>query len=209
MLVITGNRGGCKSALSGNRRETAPPVGDEDPSRVWLNEVLYGGRVSGVAQHLALLIYRMADESGRWSGSLSDLAKRTGWTRPTISKYLPVCRSVMAITNGGDDASVAIQLRLPTTDEQAIVEAAQAEIRSGPAARALAWTVWQKTGGVCHYCGVVLNPFERHARNGFQIDHVQPVTRGGGHEVGNLVPACKICNSAKRDRIDGQWGAQE
>lgn len=32
------------------------------------------------------------------------------------------------------------------------------------------------------------------------IDHVIPVSRGGKHSIDNVVPACRSCNSKKRDR---------
>lgn len=36
-------------------------------------------------------------------------------------------------------------------------------------------------------------------------DHVVPVSRGGAHCVGNLVPACRSCNSAKNARTLTEW----
>lgn len=34
-----------------------------------------------------------------------------------------------------------------------------------------------------------------------QVDHVVPLVRGGRHAIGNLVAACKSCNSSKRARF--------
>ncbi len=51
--------------------------------------------------------------------------------------------------------------------------------------------VWDKTGGQCWYCGDDLTPFN------FQVDHLIPRSRGGGHELDNLVPACRSCNASK------------
>lgn len=49
----------------------------------------------------------------------------------------------------------------------------------------------------CVYCG----------RSGrLAMDHVQPLSRGGRHEPVNVVPACKSCNSSKRDRTLAEWG---
>lgn len=42
----------------------------------------------------------------------------------------------------------------------------------------------------CHYCGT--------KRHKITVDHKIPIARGGRHEVKNLVPACRSCNSAKR-----------
>lgn len=32
-------------------------------------------------------------------------------------------------------------------------------------------------------------------------DHVIPLSKGGKHDISNIVPACQPCNSAKRDRL--------
>lgn len=52
--------------------------------------------------------------------------------------------------------------------------------------------IWDKTGGLCFYCGLALNPY----RN-FSIDHVVPKSRGGSDDPDNLVPACRRCNCRK------------
>lgn len=48
----------------------------------------------------------------------------------------------------------------------------------------------------CVYCG---------ERGPLTMDHVIPVTRGGTHSVGNIVPACARCNSMKRTRFVMEW----
>jgi len=50
----------------------------------------------------------------------------------------------------------------------------------------------------CIYCRVTLTP------STLTKDHIIPLFRGGTNYVVNLVPACKSCNSAKRDRLDFQ-----
>ena len=44
----------------------------------------------------------------------------------------------------------------------------------------------------CAYCGK--------ASQRLTIDHVIPLSQGGPHVVQNIVPACKPCNSGKKDR---------
>lgn len=61
---------------------------------------------------------------------------------------------------------------------------------------------WRRTQPkVCYWCG---------ARNlkRITIDHYIPLSRGGKHEVGNLVIACKSCNSSKHAKDPIQF-AQE
>lgn len=48
----------------------------------------------------------------------------------------------------------------------------------------------------CAYCGAKL-PLE--------IDHVIPVSKGGGTTVNNVVPACRSCNASKGNREVYKW----
>jgi len=48
----------------------------------------------------------------------------------------------------------------------------------------------------CAYCG---KPFSKELPA--TQDHVTPLSKGGHHTADNVVPACKPCNSGKRDRL--------
>lgn len=53
----------------------------------------------------------------------------------------------------------------------------------------------------CFYCGRVED---------LTADHVVALSRGGSNAIENIVPACRPCNSAKRDRdleefLEGEW----
>lgn len=37
------------------------------------------------------------------------------------------------------------------------------------------------------------------------IDHIMPLSRGGRHAIGNLVPACRKCNKNKADLTLSEW----
>lgn len=51
-------------------------------------------------------------------------------------------------------------------------------------------------GGLCAYgCG----------RESTATDHIWPVDRGGKSRPGNLVPACKPCNSSKKAAHPAIW----
>jgi len=52
-------------------------------------------------------------------------------------------------------------------------------------------------GHRCAYCGC------EHAR--FHKDHVTPVSKGGGFEAGNIVPACSTCNKSKNKYDVEPW----
>lgn len=49
--------------------------------------------------------------------------------------------------------------------------------------------------GGCAYCD---GPYEA-------LDHVVPLARGGRHSIGNLLPACRFCNSSKGARLLVEW----
>lgn len=49
----------------------------------------------------------------------------------------------------------------------------------------------------CIYCG----------DKSEHMDHVIPVSKGGRHSVGNLVPACAKCNISKSDKFLVEWKA--
>jgi 5-methylcytosine-specific restriction endonuclease McrA len=44
-------------------------------------------------------------------------------------------------------------------------------------------------GNCCAYCGT---------GGDMQIEHVEPISKGGAHDIGNIVPACWPCNASKR-----------
>lgn len=56
----------------------------------------------------------------------------------------------------------------------------------------------QRYDNKCAYCDCSLDGC-------FTIDHVVPISKGGRHTIGNLVPACKPCNSSKRDLLLFDW----
>jgi 5-methylcytosine-specific restriction enzyme A len=60
---------------------------------------------------------------------------------------------------------------------------------------------WQKqiAGGICRYCGRSTAPEE------LTMDHIVPIIRGGRSTRGNLVPACKTCNSKKKYLLPLEW----
>lgn len=53
-----------------------------------------------------------------------------------------------------------------------------------------------EANGHCHYCG-------KEAK--LTLDHVIPLSRGGKHSKGNVVPACLHCNDSKGSKTLEEW----
>jgi 5-methylcytosine-specific restriction enzyme A len=71
-------------------------------------------------------------------------------------------------------------------------------------ARDLRQSQWWKrrcAKGVCYYCGQPTAPEE------LTMDHIVPLARGGKSTKGNLAPACKTCNTQKKQLLPMEWEA--
>ena len=84
-------------------------------------------------------------------------------------------------------------------------EASDADLKREKArARELRQSTWWKrriADGVCHYCGRRVGP------KALTADHVVPLIRGGKSARGNMVPACKDCNSKKQSLLPWELDA--
>jgi len=84
-----------------------------------------------------------------------------------------------------------------------VVEDGPAELgRQRERARALRQSQWWKrrlSVGICHYCGA------RVGARALTMDHVVPLVRGGKSSRGNVVPACKACNTKKQSLLPLEW----
>lgn len=54
--------------------------------------------------------------------------------------------------------------------------------------------VFKRDGFVCQYCG------RRPPLVILEIDHISPVSKGGGNDINNLLTACFDCNRGKSDK---------
>ena len=57
--------------------------------------------------------------------------------------------------------------------------------------------IFERDSFTCRYCGAKGVELE--------CDHVEPISRGGTNEPGNLVTACSDCNRSKRNKQLDQW----
>jgi 5-methylcytosine-specific restriction endonuclease McrA len=90
-----------------------------------------------------------------------------------------------------------------TATERFVPEGDAAGIRrEKERARELRQSGWWKrriADGRCHYCARLIG-----ARS-LTLDHVVPLIRGGKSVRGNVVPACKDCNTAKKSLLPWEW----
>lgn len=61
------------------------------------------------------------------------------------------------------------------------------------------WWKRRLSEGRCYYCG---NEF---SLKELSMDHRVPVIRGGKSTKGNIVPACKECNTKKKHMLTIEW----
>jgi len=61
------------------------------------------------------------------------------------------------------------------------------------------WWLNKIQRGVCYYCRREVG------RRHLTMDHVVPLSRGGKSKKGNIVPACKECNSKKKYMLPLEW----
>ena len=65
--------------------------------------------------------------------------------------------------------------------------------------RASQWWKRRIATGICYYC-------RRHVGHGaLTMDHIVPLGRGGSSIRGNVVPACKECNTRKQSLLPIEW----
>ncbi|MDA8100393.1 MAG: HNH endonuclease [Nitrospiraceae bacterium] len=61
------------------------------------------------------------------------------------------------------------------------------------------WWKRKRAAGICHYCG------RKYPVDELTMDHLVPIVRGGKSVHGNVVPACKECNSKKKYLLPMEW----
>jgi 5-methylcytosine-specific restriction endonuclease McrA len=76
-----------------------------------------------------------------------------------------------------------------------------AQRRKARELRATQWWKRQCAKGRCHWCGRMT------AAGQLTMDHIVPISRGGKSTRGNTVPACKTCNTKKKQLLPMEWEA--
>jgi 5-methylcytosine-specific restriction endonuclease McrA len=86
--------------------------------------------------------------------------------------------------------------------EPFIISVTEERLKRKTEAQELKKTQWWKrkrSEGVCYFCGKKVPPKE------LTMEHVVPIIRGGRTSKGNVIPACKECNSKKKYLLPIEW----
>lgn len=79
-------------------------------------------------------------------------------------------------------------------------------MRSGVGSHTLAdeLSLWDRQGHKCAVPGC-LHPISGSGKNRYNVDHIEPIARGGSNNPDNLQILCKVHNLEKRARDPYQW----
>lgn len=139
---------------------------------------------------------------------LSDLARKYYWENPEVyrsrsRKYSSQNKDLIAVKNFVYKSENAVRLNKQTKEwriknPDKVVEQnnrrRQRVYKNGLFAVS-AKEVRKLMSRPCFYC----------AASSQHLDHVVPVSRGGRHSIGNLVPSCQKCNQSKANKFITEW----
>jgi hypothetical protein len=106
--MFLAQHGGVVKAIS---PKMSTPGRNERTPEEWLYAILYSGQVTRVGQHLALVLFHLANEKGVASLSMRDLQSITGWGRTTICDHLGEIETFIKTTLGRGRAKSVFELQ--------------------------------------------------------------------------------------------------
>ena len=66
--------------------------------------------------------------------------------------------------------------------------------------------ILEEQKGMCFYCGKkMLMDGDSHSPDYWQVEHVNPISNGGMHQIENVVYACLSCNTSKGPKLVEDW----
>jgi 5-methylcytosine-specific restriction endonuclease McrA len=176
---------------------------------VWLGELHHRTNISSKLEDRASLRRGRRSRNTRYRSSRFDNRKRPeGWLAPSLeARVNQVLNVVIKLCRYAPISALSLELvkfDMQKMDNPEIsgVEYQQGELW-GYEVRAY---IQEKFHHKCVYCGKA--DYDNHDRR-YEIDHVQPRSRGGPDKVSNLVYACKPCNDKKGNKTAAEFGHPE
>jgi 5-methylcytosine-specific restriction endonuclease McrA len=128
-------------------------------------------------------------------------AKRRQWRLDNIESYLAIERRSAEKHREKRNAAAREYARVNPENNRRQQHRRRIRLQSGEVFTVLERDLRRllhRYNHACFYCG---------GEEGLTLDHVIPVARGefSRHSIGNLIPACKPCNSSKSDRTIMEW----
>jgi len=66
--------------------------------------------------------------------------------------------------------------------------------------------IFDEQDGLCFYCGEpMLRDGDHYHERYYNVEHLNPITNGGFHELSNVLYACRKCNGSKNDTLVEDW----
>jgi len=66
--------------------------------------------------------------------------------------------------------------------------------------------IWQEQNCRCFYCGKLMSlEGSQYSVDRCNIEHINPISNGGWHELSNIVLACRECNYSKNTKLVEDW----
>ena len=123
---------------------------------------------------------------------------RTQYCSTTCS-YTELSAKISGKKNGQWKHGKAIREKLKHYNRKRCME------QAGPLLAEDVADVIEKCKGVCMYCEIELDFENGKMLNGFHLEHIHPLIRGGTNKRYNLGAACCSCNSSKGGKTVREW----
>ena len=137
-------------------------------------------------RHIALVLLAMAqaadDQGDAWI-SVGHLAWQTGYSKRHARRIIKELRHRDLVHSDGNHHRLLLDRGpfKPPFEKQSRSRKVRIPVP-------LRWAVWERDNFTCRQCGL---------RRELQVDHVVPVSKGGGTELSNLQTLCGTCNARK------------
>ena len=151
----------------------------------WLYSILHSGEVTRIGQHLALVIYHLADlDTHTAQLSLRDLEKITGWTRQAIRDHIEEIDIFVRVKWGMGRAKSYFEMQGIIAEEMDKIKAATqlaTTVATTPAVTVVSSVAVNHEATTATSNGSVQpNGHNVHATNGFVANHVATNLNEGG-----------------------------